>query len=316
MNHSAKATLTALAALLLLASGAAAHVGLERTEAPVGAGYKAVFKVPHGCEGSATTEVTIDIPEGIIAVKPMPKAGWTIELVKKPYARTYAFYHGAKLSEGVTQVIWRGGPLPDAYYDEFVLSTFIARELKPGPIYFPVTQKCETGEMAWREIPAEGQDPHDLEHPAPRLTLVARPGESDHATRITAGDLVIAAPWSSATPAGARNAAGYLKISNTGREPDVLLGATTSVAERAETHETTTDAAGVSKMRELVNGIEIKAGETVELKPLGRHLMLLALKTPLMSGATYKATLTFKRAGAVEVPFAVRPIGSAPPHGH
>ena len=183
--------------LALAASSAAAHVVLEKTEAQVGAGYKAVFKITHGCEGSATTEVRIDIPEGVIAVKPMPKAGWTISLENKPYKRSYAFYHGKKLSEGVRQVTWRGGPLPDSYYDEFVLSTYIARELKPGPIYFPVTQKCELGEMAWTEIPAEGQDPHDLEHPAPQLTLVAK---QDRGSNIAAGDIKIASPWSSATP--------------------------------------------------------------------------------------------------------------------
>ena len=84
MTHAIKATLAAAAALTLAASGAAeAHVVLEKTETKVGAGYKAVFKVPHGCEGSATTEVRIDIPEGVIAVKPMPKAGWTIALEKR-----------------------------------------------------------------------------------------------------------------------------------------------------------------------------------------------------------------------------------------
>jgi uncharacterized protein YcnI len=263
MKHLIKA-LAAAAALTLAACGVAeAHVVLEKAEASVGAGYKAVFKITHGCEGSATTEVAIDIPEGVIAVKPMPKAGWTITLDTKPYKQAYKFYHGKKLSEGVRKVTFRGGPLPDAYYDEFVLSTYIARELKPGPIYFSVTQKCEKGEMAWTEIPAAGQDPHDLEHPAPQLTLLAKQSENDQAARVTVGDLVIETPWSGAMPPGARNAAGYLKITNSGSAPDVLLGGTSSVAERIETHETTTDEAGVSKMRELPGGIEIKPGETV-----------------------------------------------------
>ena len=315
MKH-VTAGMIAATVTLMLAGSAAAHVVLERTEAPVGAGYKAVFKITHGCEGSATTEVRVDIPEGVIAVKPMPKAGWTISLETKPYKRSYAFYHGKKLSEGVRQVTWRGGPLPDAYYDEFVLSTYIARELPPGRISFPVTQKCESGVLAWTEIPAEGQDPHDLEHPAPQLMLVARQSESDHAAKATAGDLVITAPWSSATPGGARNAVGYLKITNSGSAPDVLLGGTSSVAERVETHETATAADGVAKMRELTGGIEIKPGATVELKPLGLHLMLANVKGALKSGESYQATLNFKRAGAVQVTFVVRPIGSAAPHGH
>ncbi len=64
-----------LLCLLAVGSTASAHVALEAKQAKVGAGYKAVFGVPHGCEGQPTTEVSIDIPEGIIAVKPMPKAG-------------------------------------------------------------------------------------------------------------------------------------------------------------------------------------------------------------------------------------------------
>jgi uncharacterized protein YcnI len=309
----AKSTVAMFALLVAASGGAVAHVVFEKPETSIGAGYKAVFKITHGCEGSATTEVTIDIPEGVIAVKPMPKAGWTISLDTQPYKQAYKFYHGSKLDKGVRKVTFRGGPLPDAYYDEFVLSTYIARELKPGRIYFPVTQKCESGEMAWTEIPSEGHDPHDLEHPAPQLTLVAKPGAE---ATVTAGDLTIAGPWSSATAGTSRNAAGYLKITNAGKEADVLLGAKVDIADRVETHETTTDEAGVSKMRELPGGIEIKPGETVELKPLGLHLMLWNLKDGLKSGETYKATINFKRAGAVEVTFVVRPIGSAPLHGH
>ena len=46
---------------------ALAHVTLETREAPVGASYKAVLRVPHGCEGTATTALRVRIPEGVIA---------------------------------------------------------------------------------------------------------------------------------------------------------------------------------------------------------------------------------------------------------
>lgn len=310
----------AMAAFVLTLAGiatASAHVSLEKSEAKLGGGYKAVFKVPHGCEGSATTEVRIDIPEGVIAVKPMPKPGWTIEIERKPYAQSYAFYHGAKLSEGVRQVTWRGGPLPDEYFDEFVLSTFIARELKEGPIYFPVTQRCESGELAWSEIPAADQDPHDLEHPAPRLMLVAaRPDHAGHALPVGVGQLTLDEPWARATPAGASAAAGYLKITNNGQAPDVLVGATSDAAERVELHETAITPDGISTMRPLPDGVTIGAGDTVELKPLGRHLMLIGLKRALREGEALSVQLSFKRAGTVDVPFAVKPIGAKAPHAH
>ena len=97
-----------------IATPALAHITLEQAEAPVGAPYKAVFKVPHGCDGSTTVKLTVQIPEGVIAVKPMVKAGWEIETKRGAYARSYSYFHGAKFDQGVTQVTWSGGKLPDA----------------------------------------------------------------------------------------------------------------------------------------------------------------------------------------------------------
>ena len=121
----------ALAATAVFAP-ALAHVTLEQNAAPVGSFYKAVLRVPHGCDGSATTKLSVQIPEGIISVKPMVKSGWTLQVTRGAYAKPYSFLHGAKFTEGPKEVIWSGGNLPDAYYDEFVLSTFIAGELPAG----------------------------------------------------------------------------------------------------------------------------------------------------------------------------------------
>ena len=65
-------------AFALVTSAATAHVSFETAHAPVGSTYKAILRIPHGCEGEATNSVRIKIPEGIIALKPMPKPGWTI----------------------------------------------------------------------------------------------------------------------------------------------------------------------------------------------------------------------------------------------
>jgi uncharacterized protein YcnI len=73
-----------LAAVLsaVCAAPAAAHVTLEQKTAAVGAPYKAVFRVPHGCDGSATVRLHVHIPEGVIAVKPMVKTGWNITTMR------------------------------------------------------------------------------------------------------------------------------------------------------------------------------------------------------------------------------------------
>lgn len=155
----------------LAATPAIAHITLEQGEAPVGGPYKAVFRVPHGCDGSTTVKLTVTIPEGVIAVKPMVKAGWEIETKRGPYAKSYSYFHGAKFDQGVKEVTWSGGKLPDAFYDEFVLSTFIAGDLRPGTtLYFPAIQECEQGSHHWVDVPAGSKPAHG--DPAPGVKLI------------------------------------------------------------------------------------------------------------------------------------------------
>jgi uncharacterized protein YcnI len=312
----------AIAALALSAGSAFAHVTLEVREARAGAPYKAVLRVPHGCDGSATLKVRAQIPEGMIAVKPMPKAGWQLETVRGKYDKTYPYYHGQQLSEGVKEIVWSGGKLPDEHYDEFVFAGFLARDLKAGPLYIPVTQECEKGEVRWNEIPAPGQDAHALKAPAPAVTVLAQ--HSQHGgghgamggdTKVyKAGSLTIDAPWARATPGGAKVAGGFMKITNNGKEPDRLIGGTVPFAGRFEMHEMAMDG-GVMKMRALSKGLEIKPGETVELKPGGHHLMFMDLKRGLKEGEAVKGTLVFEKAGTVEVEYKVGPIGGGAQKG-
>jgi periplasmic copper chaperone A len=157
-----------------------AHITLQEQQAAVGGSYKAVFRVPHGCNGSATVAVKVRIPDGFIDVKPMPKAGWKLDVSRGQYAKPINA-HGAKVTEGVNEVDWSGGNLPDAYYDEFVLTGYIGDEAPAGQtIYFPVVQECEKGVNRWIEIPAagghdHGHDAHDeAGEPAAALRLLPK----------------------------------------------------------------------------------------------------------------------------------------------
>ena len=164
---------------IIVAAPAFAHVTLEAQEARVGASFKAVVRVPHGCAGSATTAIRVKIPDGVIAVKPMPKPGWSIELKSGKYAKTYKNW-GSDVSSGVTEVDFTGGNLPDAYYDEFVVTGTVADSFKVGDvIYFPVVQECGTAADRWIQIPAAGQKEDDLKRPAPSLTVTAATGSDD-----------------------------------------------------------------------------------------------------------------------------------------
>jgi copper(I)-binding protein len=123
------------------------------------------------------------------------------------------------------------------------------------------------------------------------------------------GAIRIETPWVRATPTGAQVAGGYMKIENTGKEPDRLIGGTTSVAGKFEIHEMKMDG-GVMRMRELPKGLELKPGERVELKPGSYHLMLMGLKQPLKDGDKVTGTLMFEKAGKVEIEYAVRGMRS------
>ncbi|MBX9758606.1 MAG: copper chaperone PCu(A)C [Beijerinckiaceae bacterium] len=126
------------------------------------------------------------------------------------------------------------------------------------------------------------------------------------------GALTITAPWTRATPKGAPVAGGYVRITNTGVQADRLTGGSFELSGGFEVHEMAMEGE-VMRMRELKGGIEIKPGETVELKPGGFHLMFTDLKAPVATGKPIKGRLTFEKAGSIDVEFAVAPIGAASP---
>ena len=124
----------------------------------------------------------------------------------------------------------------------------------------------------------------------------------------SAGSLQIVSPWARATPKGSTVSAGYLTIINKGQEPDRLTGGSLLSASRFEVHGTVTEN-GVARMRQ-VTSLEIKPGETVELKPVGMHVMFMGLKQPMAQGQTVKGTLVFEKAGTVAIEFSVQPPGA------
>lgn len=144
------------------------------------------------------------------------------------------------------------------------------------------------------------------------LALIAS-AASAHEYKV--GSIEIKHPWARATPKGATVAGGYLKLINTGTTPDRLIGGTNAASEKFEIHEMKMEG-DVMKMRPLPSGLEIKPGQTVELKPGSYHLMFVGLKQPLEKDRRVKGTLQFEKAGAVEVEYAVEAIGGTPSEDH
>jgi hypothetical protein len=150
------------------------------------------------------------------------------------------------------------------------------------------------------------------------LTVIAT---SAYAHEYKLGALEIKHPWTRATPKNAPVASGYLKIINTGTAPDRLIGGSVEVAKKFEVHEMSMDG-GVMKMRELKDGLEIPPGATVELKPGSSHVMMKNLSHPLAKGERVKGSLTFEKAGKIDIEFVVEAMGGPPggmdmkEHGH
>jgi uncharacterized protein YcnI len=159
-----------------LAGAAEAHITLETGQSAANATYKAVLRVGHGCEGADTTSVRVQIPEGLIAAKPMPKPGWKIELKEGAYAKSYDYY-GTPVTKGIKEISWSGGSLPDAFYDEFVFRVRVTGFAPGSTVYLPVVQECGKTVERWIEIPAQGKSEDDYEHPAPSFTVTAPKAE-------------------------------------------------------------------------------------------------------------------------------------------
>ena len=147
---------TVAAASLALAGTAHAHITLEQPSAAAATTYKAVFRVGHGCAGSATRALVVHLPGGVSHAQPMPKAGWTLDV--------------QPASGEPTQIAWRGGPLPSAHYDEFVLRAKLPAQ--PGALWWRVQQLCENGEIDWADVPATGTDARGLKSPAALLQVL------------------------------------------------------------------------------------------------------------------------------------------------
>ena len=168
MKHFAAA---AVSAIILTATGASAHSTLAEKDVTQGAASRLTLRIPHGCGAEATLRVRIQIPAGMVSVKPMPKANWKLDITSGPYDASYML-NGAEISEGVRELKWTG-ELPDAHYDEFVFQATVSEHIEPGTkLYIPAVQECATGSERWIEIPAEGEEGHDLARPAPGVMVM------------------------------------------------------------------------------------------------------------------------------------------------
>lgn len=152
-----RVTLSGLAAVGLVALGAtsaSAHVTITPSTTAAGATAVLRFEVPHGCEGSATTGLSVRIPDGVTDVTATSTDRWAVD----------------RTADGLTYTT--DVPLPDGEHDEVEFELRLPDD-EGATLVFPVVQRCEEGEAAWTEVAEQGEDHDALERPAPVLVVTA-----------------------------------------------------------------------------------------------------------------------------------------------
>jgi len=151
-----------------------------------------------------------------------------------------------------------------------------------------------------------------IKHIAVLVTLCA--AGAAYAGDYKLGAIAIDHPWVRPTAEGTKTGAAYLLLTNKGSAADKLVSASSPVAGKTQIHQTS-DEGGVMKMREVVGGIELAPGATVALKPGGYHIMLIDLKQKLDEGRHIPLTLTFAKAGSIDVEVDVEKKSREQSHG-
>lgn len=169
---SATAVTGGTAALMLAGiTGASAHVGITPDKTAANSYALLTFGVPHGCDASGTTKVTITLPSEINDAQPTVNPNWTVEKVTEQLAEPLKIADGASITKRTSQIVYTAkAPLASELRDALVLSVKLP-DAAGKTLYFPALQSCEQGQTDWAEIAKDGEDPHSLKAPAPSITI-------------------------------------------------------------------------------------------------------------------------------------------------
>ncbi len=159
---------------LLAAGYASAHVSVSPAEVSKNSYQKLTFNISHGCGDSPTKEVTLYLPIQLQGAKPIPKAGWVLEVFREPLSKSYVS-HGKEVNSDVRKITWRGGLLPNEYADEFSIRVKVDDWVGNLPVV--VHQICEQGKWEWSELPQDGKK---LISPAPIIKIIGTDHHAHH----------------------------------------------------------------------------------------------------------------------------------------
>ena len=258
--------------LMVMVARASAHVTLAEPQAIPSAHYTGHFRVGHGCNGSPTTGLRIEIPPEVTDAVPQPLEGWTVS-VERDGARIRA-------------VSWKDGVLPADQRSVFTLAMTLPA--KEGQLLFPARQICQAGEEYWSEPPPQTGK---AKYPAPVLIVASA---APAAAKVTVSD-----GWFRALPASVPSG-GYFTLHNDGDKPLTLTDVESPACGMLMMHKS------VNGGMDHVMALDVAAGETVRFAPGGYHLMCMDTKPVLKPGAQIPVTFRFTGGQVVTANFQAR----------
>jgi uncharacterized protein YcnI len=153
--------------------GASAHVSINPDKTTANSYALLTFGVPHGCDTSGTTKLTINLPGELTDATPTVNPNWTVEKVTQTLPEPRKLADGTSITKRTSQIVYTAkAPLDPHLRDALVLSVKLP-DTAGKTLYFPTLQNCEQGQTNWAEIPKDGQDPHSLKAPAPSVAVTA-----------------------------------------------------------------------------------------------------------------------------------------------
>ncbi len=169
-------------------SGASAHVGVTPDKTAANSYALLTFGIPHGCEGSGTTKVTITLPAELNDAQPTVNPNWTAQKVLEQLPEPKKLADGSAITKRTSQIVYTAkAPLDPEFRDALVLSVKLP-DAAGKTLYFPTLQNCEQGQTDWSQVPQEGQDAHALKSPAPSVAVSATAADEHGARAAAASD--------------------------------------------------------------------------------------------------------------------------------
>ncbi|KAG0192454.1 hypothetical protein DFQ28_009065 [Apophysomyces sp. BC1034] len=132
-----------ISAIAILASTSQAHVGITPPTGKPGQSLNASFHVPHGCNGSATTSITVSVPDTVVTILPAQVTNWNLTVAYRPLDKPMQVA-GQTINQTVSNFTWAGGNLPNDQFQDFPMQITLPQvdlsNQSNVTLYFPTIQ--------------------------------------------------------------------------------------------------------------------------------------------------------------------------------